>query len=133
MVEPYIIKFKNLGTNELGYLNIGEVDNEIPFSIQRIFWTHALPNNVIRGHHAHKKTCQILIAINGAIKVTTEKANGETQVFELTNSQEGLFLPPHVWHTMLYSDNAVQLVMCSEKYDEADYLRDHNEFKIYYK
>ena len=130
---PHIISFQHTGSSEYGFLDIAEVDKNIPFEIKRVFWTHSVPNGVKRGYHAHKKTKQILIAIEGSITVTTELPDGTIKVFELKNSTQGIYLPPHVWHVMEYQDNAVQIVFCSELFTETDYLRSYIDYKNYYK
>ncbi len=130
---PYIINFQHTGSKEFGFLDIAEVGKNVPFEVKRMFWTHSVPNGVIRGHHAHKETKQILIAIEGRIIVTTEMPSGDIHKFELNSSTQGIYLPPHVWHHMEYLDNAVQIVFCSGFFNEQDYLREYKEFKKFYK
>lgn len=133
MELPYIINFQHTGSAEFGFLDIAEVGKNIPFDVKRLFWTHSVPNGATRGHHAHKATRQILIAIEGTIHVTTEMPNGEVMKFTLSSSTQGIYLPPHVWHSMDYFDNAVQIVFCSAHFNEADYLREYKDYKEYYK
>jgi dTDP-4-dehydrorhamnose 3,5-epimerase-like enzyme len=133
METPYIINFQHTGSAAFGFLDIAEVGKNVPFDVKRMFWTHSVPNGVIRGYHAHKCTQQILIAIEGIINVTTEMPNGSVMQFQLNTSTQGIYLPPHVWHHMEYFDNAVQIVFCSELFAESDYLREYQDFKNYYK
>ena len=128
MQKPYIIDFKKNGTSEIGILIAVEETKEIPFVIKRIFWTYDIPDNIIRGNHAHYVTEQILICIKGRIVVKTVGKNLEELTFELNNPREGLYLPPDAWHTMTYYENAIQLVLASEIYNENDYIRDFNKF-----
>jgi dTDP-4-dehydrorhamnose 3,5-epimerase-like enzyme len=130
---PYLINFQHTGNSEFGFLDIAEVGKNVPFEIKRIFWTHSVPNGITRGYHAHKKTRQILIALEGKVKVTTEMPDGTATVFELSNSTQGVYLPPHVWHVMEYNDNAIQVVFCSDLFAESDYLREYEDYKNYYK
>lgn len=132
MTLPYIINFQHTGSEEFGFLDIAEVGKNVPFDVKRMFWTHSVPDGITRGHHAHKATEQILIAIEGRINVTTEMPDGTIYKFELTNSTQGIYLPPHVWHSMDYYDMAVQIVFCSHLFAESDYLRDYSDFKTYY-
>lgn len=133
MNTAHLIEFQHTGNELIGMLDIAETGKQIPFEVKRVFWTHSVPNGTIRGKHAHKITEQLLIAVKGKIIVTTEKADGNVEKFELTNSTEGVYLPPNVWHTMAYFDDAVQLVFCSTVYREDDYLRNYEQFKEYYK
>ncbi len=127
--QPRLIEFKKIGDSSIGYISVAENQKDIPFKIERVFWTYFTPENVIRGHHAHHKTQQVLIAASGWIKVQTENDNGVKQIFTLDKPNTGLYLPANCWHTMEYSHSSVQLVFASTAYIEADYIRDYSEFK----
>ena len=126
---PHLIQFPKLGDPAIGYISVIEQQQVIPFEIKRIFWTYYTPESIVRGRHAHHATEQVLIAASGRILVTTELANGEIQLFRLEDPYVGLYVPPCAWHTMQYSHSAVQLVLASHLYDEADYIRDHQAFQ----
>lgn len=127
--EPHIIQFNKLGKPETGYISVAENKN-LPFEIMRIFWTYFGQPNVIRGRHAHHKTEQILIAASGQIEVTTEDLSGNTQTFLLEKANEGLYIPPLNWHTIQQkTEMATQLVLASTEYDEADYIRNYEQFE----
>lgn len=128
MKKPYIIDFKKIGNTDLGFLVAIEAMKEIPFAIKRTYYTFDIPDATVRGHHAHKVTEQVLICLKGRISVKILNTNQEQSIFELNDASNGLYLPPDVWHTMTYYDNAIQLVIASENYDEADYIRDFNHF-----
>ncbi len=125
--SPYIIEFGKIGESAIGYITVAE-NNQLPFIVQRIFWTYYTPESITRGRHAHHHTEQILIAVSGKIIVTTESAQGEKKQFTLQSPQQGVYIPPNVWHTMEYSHNAVQLALASTKYQASDYIRDKEEF-----
>jgi hypothetical protein len=125
--DPRIIEFPKIGNSEFGYISVAENEN-LPFKPNRIYWTYLTPENVKRGFHAHYELEQILIAVSGKIEVYIETINGHVFQFILDNANTGLFLPRMSWHTMKYSQNAVQLCIASEKYDEKDYIRDYSEF-----
>lgn len=129
MTEPYLIQFPKLGGPEIGYISVTQQQQLVPFEVQRIFWTYYTPESIVRGRHAHHRTEQVLVAAAGRIIVTTEHADGGIQTFRLEDPNVGLYVPPHVWHTMQYSHSAVQLVLASGAYDEADYIRDYEDFR----
>ena len=129
MTAPYLIQFPKLGSPEIGYISVTERHDLLPFEVKRIFWTYYTPESIVRGRHAHHVTEQVLIAAAGRITVITELADGSIQTFRLEDPNVGLYVPPHAWHTMQYSHNAVQLVLASQPYDEQDYIREYNEFK----
>ena len=83
----------------------------------------------MRGRHAHFRTEQVIVALKGRIVVTTETADGSLKAFRLEAPHVGLYVPPHVWRTMQYSPGALQLVVASTPYDEADYIRDYDQFR----
>jgi dTDP-4-dehydrorhamnose 3,5-epimerase-like enzyme len=127
-MKPHIIKFSIKENLKQGNLLIAEIGKEIPFDIKRIFWTHNIPDNIIRGNHAHQKTQQVLICLQGSILVNITERDGSKESFHLKEPTKGLYLPPDSWHTMTYSENAIQLVFASELYDEDDYIRDFNNY-----
>jgi dTDP-4-dehydrorhamnose 3,5-epimerase-like enzyme len=52
------------------------------------------------------------------------------QRFHMNRSYYGLYIPPMIWRDIHnFSSGSVCMVLASEYYDEADYYRDHNEFK----
>src|SRR6478672_6401032 len=110
-------------------MSLVENSKLIPFDIKRVFWTYYTPESIVRGRHAHHQTEQVLIAVTGRIVVTTETAAGDIQTFVLDKPNAAVYTPPNVWHTMLYSHTAIQVVLASTEYDEQDYIRDHADFK----
>ncbi len=129
MTDPYLIQFPKLGAPEIGYISVTEQQSLLPFEVQRIFWTYYTPESIVRGRHAHYATEQVLIAVAGRITVTTELANGIIHTFRLEDPNVGLYVPAHAWHTMQYSHSAVQVVLASQAYNEADYIRDYEQFR----
>ncbi len=128
MKQPSLISFPTKGNPDEGHLHI--VQHEaLPFPIQRVFYTMDTPTEVTRGRHAHHETEMVLIAIKGTIEVRTITIDGDEQFFTLSEPSEGLYLPVLCWHEMNYSDGAVQLVLCNNSYNAADYIRDWQQFK----
>lgn len=127
--QPFIVEFPSNGATDIGYLSIAQKGNALPFEIKRVFWAYYTPDSVVRGRHAHYETEMILIAAAGRIVVTTEMPGEEPKVFILEKPNQGVYLPKLCWHTMQYSHNAVQLVLTSTEYSEADYIRSYEQFK----
>ncbi|MFN8353477.1 MAG: FdtA/QdtA family cupin domain-containing protein [Spirosomataceae bacterium] len=130
---PYLIDFPSLGLDGTGFLSVAENADNIPFDIQRVFWTYDVPEKAIRGEHAHHRLEQILIAVKGTILVITEQGDGLTHKFVLDSPTVGLYIPPHVWHYMEYSGSAIQVVLASMPYSEEEYIRSYEKFKEIYK
>jgi mannose-6-phosphate isomerase-like protein (cupin superfamily) len=131
--KPHLIDFKQIGESALGYISVTESAKNIPFEIKRVFWTYYTPESIVRGRHAHHKTEQVLVALNGRIIVNIESAQGMIEIFVLERPNVGLYVPPNVWHTMQYSHSAVQMVFASTEYDEKDYIRNYEDFKEIWK
>lgn len=127
--DARIIELGATGSTTLGYLTVAEPDKNIPFDIQRVYWTYFTPNNVERGHHAHRELEQVLIAVSGHIHVTTESVFGEVRDFHLMSPQQGLYIPLLHWRTLKFSHNAVLVSLASLKYEPEEYIRDHEEFR----
>ena len=127
---PHLLTFSQIGDADIGYLSVSEnVVPPLPFAVQRVYWTYYTPDNILRGRHAHHATEHVLIAVAGRIVITLEHANGKLEVFRLENPKVGLYVPPHVWHTMQYSQGAVQLALASRPFSEEDYIREYAAFK----
>jgi hypothetical protein len=130
--KPFIISIPHHGNPSNGFLNVFQEDLLPNFKFRRAYWTSDLPNGSERGNHAHKACTQVLFCLSGSITVFTELPDGTTEEFFLSSPRDGLVLWPHVWHQMKYQ-NAIQLVLASEDYDEIDYIRVKSEFYKYYK
>ncbi len=111
-----------------GYLCYMEEGSHIPFNIARVYYIFDVIKNAVRGRHAHKKTKQILFCIRGSITIVLD--NGEDkEAITLRKPNEGLLLDTMMWHEMVaFKEGTVLLVIASEKFEEADYIRDYREF-----
>lgn len=126
---PRLLEFSAIGDPSIGYLSIAAVEAEIPFPIQRVFWTYDTPEHVTRGRHAHHATETVLVAVVGRIVVFTEMPNGDTAQFILDTPQLGVYLPPDCWRTMTYGTGSVQMALASTDYAAEDYIRSYDEFR----
>lgn len=125
-----MLKFKlnKEGNESTGFLVPLEVDNNLPFEIKRIFYVYGIPVDSSRGAHAYHNTEQVLICISGSLKVRYFDGINE-YIYELNCPNEALYLSPKVWRTTFeHSSDAVLLVLSSLEYNEADYIRDYDEF-----
>lgn len=126
-----IINFKKIGNSNVGFLIALEGNRQIPFDIKRIYYIHNVPKEIKRGFHAHKRLEQVLICVNGNVKIKADDGN-EKKIIELNNPNKGLYIGPGVWHEMYdFTQNSVLLVLASDYYDESDYIRDYAEFLKY--
>lgn len=118
-------------TNRAGNITPVHGNVNVPFSIRRVFYTYDIPGGEARGAHAHKECHQFLIAASGSYEVVLDDGVNKRTVL-LNRPFYGLHIPPGIWASEQgFSSGAVCLVLASEKYDAADYIRDYEEFLIY--
>ena len=111
-----------------GQLVALEEYRDIPFEIKRVYYMYETDGTVRRGFHAHKNLQQILICIHGSCKILLDNGT-ERKIISLEKPYEGLYVSNDMWREMYdFSKDAVLLVLASEYYDEADYVRDYDEF-----
>jgi UDP-2-acetamido-3-amino-2,3-dideoxy-glucuronate N-acetyltransferase len=111
-----------------GALTFAEVATHIPFEIKRLFLVYDVPSSEVRGEHAHKKLHQFLIPIHGSCSVVADDGVNRRE-FLLDTPTSGLHIPPMVWAVQYkHSHGAVLLVLASDRYDSADYIREYDEF-----
>lgn len=128
MKNSKIINFSKIGSPNLGYISVAENLENIPFEVQRVYWTYFTPQDVTRGGHAHLALEQVIIAVSGTITFITEDLQGNKTEFVLDSPEKGLYIPKHIWRDIKFSHNAVLLCLASEKYSEADYIREYDNF-----
>lgn len=121
-------ELKVLGDHR-GKLVAIEQEKNVPFVIKRVFYIYGTQPAVSRGQHAHHKTLQYLIAVNGSCRVTLDDGLHK-KTFSLDAPDKGLFQGALVWGEMHdFSPDCVLLVLASEHYDEADYIRNYADFQ----
>jgi hypothetical protein len=113
---------------EEGNLTVVENSSDFPFKVQRVFYLYDIAGGESRGAHAHRECHQFLIAASGSFEVSLDDGKFKRQVF-LNRPDFGLHIPPGIWASELnFSSGAICLVLASTKFDEADYIRDYDEF-----
>jgi dTDP-4-dehydrorhamnose 3,5-epimerase-like enzyme len=111
-----------------GDLCAAEVGRDVPFAVRRSFLVYNVPSAEIRGEHAHHRCAQFLMAVRGSLRVAVDDGAAREE-FNLDRPSLGLYLPPMVWAAQYrYSADAALLVLASDPYDPADYIRDYGEF-----
>jgi dTDP-4-dehydrorhamnose 3,5-epimerase-like enzyme len=112
-----------------GNLTFIEGGEHVPFAIRRAYWIYDVPGGERRGGHAYRTLEEFFVALSGSFDVVVDDGRGDVRHVVLNRSYFGLHVPPMTWrHLENFSTNAVCLILASQRYDEADYLRDHAEF-----
>lgn len=117
--------------NQAGNLTALENKKNIPFDVRRVYYLYDVPGGAERGGHGHKKLQQFIISLSGSFDVLINDGTNK-KVVRLDRPYIGLHIIPGIWRELLnFSSGAICLVLASEKYDEADYIRDYETFKTY--
>lgn len=120
----YLPKIENRAGNITPIHN----DVEIPFGIKRIFYLYDIPGGESRGAHSHKECHQFLVAASGSFEILLDDGKSKRLV-QLNRPYMGLHIPPGIWASELnFSSGSICLVLASNTYNEADYIRDYSEF-----
>lgn len=125
MLNSGIMKFKRVG-GKYGNLVPIEGCRDIPFDIKRIYYITDVESDISRGFHSHRRLHQVLLCLNGEVKIKL-KTPFEEEVIQLKNDSRGLYIGPMIWREMYdFSENAVLLVLASDNYSEDDYIRNYD-------
>lgn len=117
-------------TDPRGNLSVIEGNDTVPFEIRRVFYLYDVPADSERGGHAHHDAIQLMVAVAGSFDVVLDNG-AEQRRYTLNRPYRGLIIPPGYWRTMdNFSAGSVCMVLTNIVYDEADYIRDYDEFRV---
>jgi len=116
-------------TDPRGNLTIAEQFRHIPFEIKRVYWTSDVPGGESRGGHAHRHCRSVVVAVSGSFDVVLDNGR-QKQTYHMNHPYQGLLIETGIWSTLEdFSSGAVCLVIASEAFEEADYIRDYEQFR----
>ena len=114
--------------DERGSLVSLEDKKNVPFAIARVFYLYRTADGVRRGFHAHKSLQQLVVSVTGTCRFSLDDGREKIDIL-LDNPEQALYLGPRMWHEMYdFSEDCVLLVLASSIYDEADYIRNYDDF-----
>lgn len=112
-----------------GNLSVIEKD-VLPYEVKRVYYLYDVPSDATRGGHAHKELLQCLIALSGSFDVVLDDGN-DRKIIHLNKPNIGLLIPKGIWRELEnFSSGSVCLALVSDVYDEDDYIRDYEVFKL---
>lgn len=115
--------------DDRGNLSFFENKNQVPFDIQRVYWIYDVPGGEFRGGHAYQDLQEVIIALSGSFDVVLNDGKNE-QKFSLNRSYTALYVPKMIWrHLENFSTNSLALIVTDKLFEEAQYIRDFQEFK----
>lgn len=114
--------------------NIGVVENDtIPFDVKRVYYLFDVPSGAKRGGHAHKKLKQVILAIQGSFDVVLKDGKSK-EIITLNRPDKGLLIENNIWRELEnFSSGSVCLVLASEEFSEADYIRNYKDYLSFLK
>lgn len=104
--------------------------NVIPFAMKRVYYLYDVPSGAERGGHSHKEQQEFLVALSGSFDVVLSDGQDKKTV-TLNKPNEGLLIPNGIWRELEnFSSGSVCLVIASDVFEEADYIRDYKDFLL---
>jgi dTDP-4-dehydrorhamnose 3,5-epimerase-like enzyme len=115
-VKPFILSAHSDLRGELTALDF----SDLGLNPKRVFWVRNVPVGTIRGKHFHKLCNQLLVCMNGRIKVNIWLSDG-TSISETLKQNSGLFLPVNHFVEYIFLDtNSELLVLADQFFDPTD-------------
>ena len=105
-----------------------EKGDDFPFDIKRVYYIWGTQKDVVRGRHAHRNLEQVVVCTSGSCDFILDDGEHRTTI-HLDNPAVGLHIKSNLWREFTnFSPDCVVMVLASEHYNEADYIRDYQQF-----
>ncbi|MGV3697895.1 sugar 3,4-ketoisomerase [Flavobacterium sp.] len=128
MDKPQLIQLPKI-QDIRGNLTFIQHPDHLPFEIKRVFWIYDVPGGETRGGHAYKKQHELIISLSGSFDVVITHPDGTLERFTLNRSYFALYVPSKHWrHMENFSTNSVSLHLCSDSFNEDDYVRELDSY-----
>jgi len=116
--------------DDRGNLSFFQNNDQIPFVMRRVYWIYDVPGGEFRGGHAYKKLQEVIVALSGSFDIVLNDGKEERK-YTLNHAYYGLYVPKMIWRQLEnFSTNSIAFIAADSEYDEADYIRNFNQFKI---
>lgn len=123
-----LITLDTHGDSSTGTIAVIENGSIEGFVIKRVYFIYDVPAGVSRGHHSHKSLDQIIVALHGSFDITVDDGCNK-RTYHMSEPAEGLLVVSGIWRSIdNFSPGAVCMVLASDIYEEADYIRLYSEF-----
>lgn len=120
-------------SHDQGNITVVENGVDVPFEVRRAYYLYDVPGGESRGGHAHYELRQLIVAASGSFDVRLDDGNVK-RTFTLNRPYQGLLVTPGLWRELdNFSSGSVCLVLASMAYEEADYIRNYEDFIEYKK
>lgn len=128
--SPRLVRLIPLQTIPMpnGVLGVAEVSKHIGFPVHRAYYIKEVPAGDSRGGHGHKALRQCFLCLRGSALLTVAK-DGRSESVRLGATPQAAVVGAGCWRDLSdFSEDSVVIVLASEEYDEADYIRDYSDF-----
>lgn len=123
-----LIDFPSLGDVRGQLCALESMSAYVPFDIKRVYYMWDVGADQVRGKHAHYTLKQVLICLGGACEVVVDDGR-QRQTVRLDSPLKGLLIDGFIWREMQhFTPGATLMVLASAHYDEADYVRNYDQF-----
>ena len=104
--------------------------NAVPFEMKRVYYLYDIPSGARRGGHSHKNQQELLVALSGSFDVILNDGS-EQKTVTLNKPNVGLLIVNGIWRELQnFSSGSVCLVLASDVFEEEDYIRDFEAYKL---
>ena len=131
MKTPKILKIKKFINKSGQLLVVNSFEKKLfPYKIKRTYFVNS-KKNAIRGNHAHLFCSQLIVCLEGKIKIKIIDLKNKEYFFELNNTNKNsLFIPKKHWIVLKSkAKHNLIAVFCDLKYDKKkDYVNSFKKF-----
>jgi dTDP-4-dehydrorhamnose 3,5-epimerase-like enzyme len=123
--EPLILP---RSSDSRGILVAAQFMDQVPFRIRRMFFLKDVPPGSERGNHAHRRSHELLVVPSGAVTIELDDGWSRWQ-HRLKEPDRAVHVPPMTWVILRgFEVGTICVVLASEAYKAADYIRDYQRF-----
>ncbi|HEX4182249.1 MAG TPA: DegT/DnrJ/EryC1/StrS family aminotransferase, partial [Caulobacteraceae bacterium] len=133
MTPPDFVRMADLQVIPMhnGSLSVAEVSRQIGFPVHRAYFISQVPTGQGRGGHGHRNLRQCFICLRGTVSLVITRG-GRSHTIRLGSAPQAAVVERGCWRDLNgFSEDAVVLVLASEEYDEADYIRERGDFEAW--
>jgi dTDP-4-dehydrorhamnose 3,5-epimerase-like enzyme len=127
--QPALIKINSHLDNNRSPLYFLDLVKTLDFVAKRFYFVTNMFQGEVRGNHGHKELRQIIICLDGALKVNVFHQN-VTYEFSISCSSHAVYIPKDSWRSIeSTAENSTMFVLASEEYDPLDYIHTRDDLK----
>ena len=116
------------GNGCLWMFQYGGKNSVLPFAIKKVLVVSGMKPDDVRGLHAHRKTTELVVAIQGGCEVEIDDGKKKS-VVQVRGPKKALLLAPQTWRTLRkFEKNTIILIIADTLYTERDYIRNYDDF-----